>query len=95
MNLNSIINERIVYYGSLVLLGIGIVLSNLLDALREHNILSISLVLIGAAISISAIIEALKRKPEDFKSKGVWSYLLLIGSTLMILGGILQLLNSF
>lgn len=87
-------DKGILHYGSLVLFGIGLTLSNLLSVLRNTDMFSILMVAGGIGISIAALRPILNGSYKDFEVESNWNYILALGALMMIAGAALQIVNT-
>lgn len=88
-------DKNLLHHLSLTLFGVGISLSNAVNAYRSLDIFSVLMVLGGIGLALAAgrpIINGSYKNYEGYK--GNWTYLLAVGALLMIAGAIIQLITS-
>lgn len=88
-------DKGLLHYGSLALLGIGLALSNILEAFKSMDVFSTLMVVGGLAISASALRPIVYGDYRDFEPKSKWSYLIALGALLMITGAALRITTNF
>lgn len=88
-------DRGLLHYGSLALLGVGLALSNILEAFKSMDVFSILMVAGGLALSASALRPILNGDYKDFEPNSNWSYLIALGALLMITGAALRITTTF
>lgn len=87
--------EGLLHHLSLTLFGVGISLSNAVNAYRGLDIFSVLMVLGGIGLAVAAGRPIINGDYKDYEGyKGNWTYLLAAGALTMIAGAVLRILIS-
>jgi hypothetical protein len=88
-------DKELLYHASLALFGVGISLSNAVNAYRSLDVFSVLMVLGGIGLAGAAGLPILKGDYKNYEGyKGNWTYLLAAGALMMIAGAVLRILTS-
>lgn len=88
-------DKGLLHHLSLTLFGVGISLSNAVNAYRGLDIFSVLMVLGGLGLAVTAGRPIINGEYEDYEGyKGNWTYLLAAGALMMIAGAALRILTS-
>ena len=84
-------DKGLLHHLSLTLFGVGISLSNAVNAYRSLDVFSILMILGGIGLAVAAGRPILNEDYKDYKGyKGNWTYLLAAGALMMSLGALLR-----
>ncbi|MFQ3275244.1 MAG: hypothetical protein ACI9LV_000236 [Candidatus Nanohaloarchaea archaeon] len=88
-------DEGLLHHASLALFGVGISLSNAVNAYRSLDIFSVLMVLGGIGLAVTAGRPIINGDYKDYEGyKGNWTYFLAAGALMMIAGAALRIINS-
>jgi hypothetical protein len=86
-------NKGLLHHLSLTLFGVGISLSNAVNAYRSLDLFSVLMVLGGIGLAVAAGRPILNEDYKDYEGyRGNWTYLLAAGALMMIAGALLRIL---
>lgn len=86
-------DKGLLHHLSLTLFGIGISLSNAVNAYRSLDTFSVLMVLGGIGLALAAGRPILNGEYKDYEGKGNWTYLLTAGALTMLAGAFLRILH--
>lgn len=86
-------DKGLLHHLSLTLFGVGISLSNAVNAYRSFDIFSVLMVLGGIGLAVAAGRPVLNGEYRDYEGKGNWTYLMAAGALMMIAGAVLQIIT--
>jgi hypothetical protein len=85
-------NKGLLHHLSLTLFGVGISLSNAVNAYRSLDLFSVLMVLGGIGLAVAAGRPILNEDYKDYEGyRGNWTYLLAAGALMMIAGALLRI----
>lgn len=87
-------DEGLLHHLSLTLFGVGISLSNAVNAYRSLDVFSVLMVLGGIGLAAAAGRPILNQDYKDYEGKGNWTYILAAGALMMIAGAALRIITA-